>query len=675
MPLFRPTSFTGRLWITLVATALLSCVGVLGLYFSGKNFLGGLREVNFANKVLSITTLALENITASDQALEKLLKTNDPAVVGFTFNETQKAINRQIHEALELSQNYPEVKQMLESSLASLAIQKQMVQHLLQQLKRLPPIRSLSKEEELKSQLTASQQYAIDAKEILRRVQIKLENQSSQLFSSVYKRRYTPLIVAACLSTIFLAFVLVSGFSNIHRLTRSLTGLHSATEAVAHGDLSYRAPIIENDEFGILTERFNHMVESLNDKQMRLRHTMNRITQLQTITASFSEALSADQVYQVIFQQAFEKMGAISGLVATMDKKNDCLVVQKQHGYKIELIENWMKIPLSTVTPLTTCVRKRYIYWLGSRQEILRESPHIIETEDDNHPVTESIITLPLIVGAEVLGALAFRFDRPQKLNLEEEEYLMAIGRQCAQALHRAQLYEAANEAIQVRDEFLSIASHELKTPLSPLKLQLQILSRKIRNDTFKEMEPDQLIKAFEDADEQVNKLTSLIDDLLDVTRITSGKMTFSPQEVNLTELVKEVAENYKHKLTEANCDLDLELNEKLIVKVDRMRMEQVLINLLINAAKYAPGKPVHITLSEQANRAILTVRDEGQGISLSDQRRIFERFERVRGRNNIGGLGLGLFISHQIVAAHGGKLWVDSKPGQGAIFKVELPV
>ena len=139
--------------------------------------------------------------------------------------------------------------------------------------------------------------------------------------------------------------------------------------------------------------------------------------------------------------------------------------------------------------------------------------------------------------------------------------------------------------------------------------------------------------------------------------------------------MVEEVVSHYTHQLKEILSTVDVKADPNIEGSFDRVRIEQVFINLLTNASKYAPGKPIHVELEKIGTNAILRVRDQGNGIADVDQKRIFERFERVKDRDNVGGLGLGLYISRQIVEAHQGSIRVESRPGSGATFIVELPL
>ncbi len=230
------------------------------------------------------------------------------------------------------------------------------------------------------------------------------------------------------------------------------------------------------------------------------------------------------------------------------------------------------------------------------------------------------------------------------------------------------------DSAIRVRDEFLSIASHELRTPLTPMKLQIQSLGLAIDSGRFEMLTPDRLRKIVNQSDKQLTRLTALIEDLLDVTRISSGKLRLNLETEDLCAVVHEVCDRYSVQAQTSGVEIRIDACDRSLATFDRLRIEQVLINLLTNAMKYAPGKPVDVTVREHPHGFRVAVRDQGDGIAPEDLAKIFERFERVQTPTSTAGLGLGLYISRQIVESHGGRLWAESELGGGTQFEFEIP-
>jgi PAS domain S-box-containing protein len=229
-------------------------------------------------------------------------------------------------------------------------------------------------------------------------------------------------------------------------------------------------------------------------------------------------------------------------------------------------------------------------------------------------------------------------------------------------------------EAVRTRDEFLSVASHELKTPLTPLQLKLTGLLRIVEAHPDALLPVSSLARDLEVARRQVHKLTTLIDALLDVSHLEMGRLQLDRAPMELSALVREVVAHHTSQAAQAGCDVEVEAATLIEGTWDKKRLEQVLTNLLTNALKYGAGKPIHVRVSAEGEEALLIVRDEGIGIAPEHQPHIFDRFMRAVSERNYGGLGLGLFIVHQVVEAHGGSVSVQSIPGEGATFTVRLP-
>ncbi|MGK3987086.1 AAA family ATPase [Sorangium sp. So ce136] len=285
-------------------------------------------------------------------------------------------------------------------------------------------------------------------------------------------------------------------------------------------------------------------------------------------------------------------------------------------------------------------------------------------------------LRVPLLARDRCLGVMTLLATTPRRrYGPAELRQAEELGRRAALALDNARLFAEAQEAIERRDEFLLVASHELKTPLTSLTMQAHLIERLLPRYQRAEVPPERIEAAFQVLNRQIARLGHLINELLDVTRLNAGRMTLARAPVDLTALAREVVERMSQQLAVAHCRVQLDLDAPLIGHWDPSRVEQVLINLLSNAMKYGAGGPIDVVVRGQADRALLVVRDHGIGIAEADQARIFERFERAVSVRNFGGLGLGLYIVRWIVTSHGGTIRVESKPGAGATFIVELPL
>jgi len=228
-------------------------------------------------------------------------------------------------------------------------------------------------------------------------------------------------------------------------------------------------------------------------------------------------------------------------------------------------------------------------------------------------------------------------------------------------------LEESLRQAIAVRDEFLSIASHELKTPLNSMKLHVANLLRHQRD-------PESLASQLKVIDRQTERLTRLVSELLDVSLLTGNRLHLDPEELDLEELARDVASRFGLEIGRSGSELQIRSSGPTRGLWDRERLDQVLTNLLSNALKFGGGQPIEVLVEPTASGARISVRDGGLGIDPASHARIFERFERAVSVRHFGGFGLGLWIARQIVEACGGTIAVESESGKGSKFVVELP-
>lgn len=234
--------------------------------------------------------------------------------------------------------------------------------------------------------------------------------------------------------------------------------------------------------------------------------------------------------------------------------------------------------------------------------------------------------------------------------------------------------YEAAQEAVRARDEFLSIASHELRTPLAAMHLQLQVVKRQLEGDSLDQAK-DRLTLGIERALGSADRLSKLVDTLLDVTRITTNRIQLHLSDFDMAEAVQEEIGRLAEIAREAGCELSVQAEVGIVGRWDRLRIEQALMNLVANACKYAPGSPVRIGVERDAEYVRIWVRDSGPGIAADDVEQIFDRFVQAGAAGKDSGLGLGLFVTRQIAEAHGGTASVISSVGGGSLFTIELPL
>ncbi len=229
-------------------------------------------------------------------------------------------------------------------------------------------------------------------------------------------------------------------------------------------------------------------------------------------------------------------------------------------------------------------------------------------------------------------------------------------------------------QAVQSREEFMSIAGHELRTPITSLRLQSQLRLRNLKKGNEAAFTKEKLTKMFETDDHQLARLSRLIDDMLDISREDSGKLSMNLESFDLCSVITESIEACSEMFQEAGIIVKTSMCEPINGSWDKHRIEQVITNLLTNGIKYGSGKPIEIKVSAENNQAVIVIQDNGIGIAELDLKRIFQRYERVHG-SGVSGLGLGLYVVNQIIEAHNGIIDVKSHVGEGSKFTINLPI
>jgi PAS domain S-box-containing protein len=294
-------------------------------------------------------------------------------------------------------------------------------------------------------------------------------------------------------------------------------------------------------------------------------------------------------------------------------------------------------------------------------RRLLEQAAHAGRVEDEGWRVRKDgtrfwadvIITALYDPAGELSGFAKVTRDLTERLRLDDERD------------HRVR----AEEAVRLRDEFLSIASHELRTPLTALQIELHGWQKRVGDDDPREVR--RVSRAVRSAD----RLGALIESLLDVSRIATGRLALTPERLEISEAVSQAVDSLRPVAAKAGCETSFTTTGPVWAWADRLRLDQVVMNLLSNAFKYGAGAPVNVSVSNDAGFAILEITDHGPGIPDKDLARIFGRFERAASLRHYGGLGLGLYVSREIVESQGGRISAENRPGGGACFTVRLPV
>lgn len=388
-----------------------------------------------------------------------------------------------------------------------------------------------------------------------------------------------------------------------------------------------------------------------------------------------SQALSGelveDQLVRTLLRVVLEQSGAQKGYLVVA--RGGELRVEAEAHISEEKVRTGLALPLDparlpiSIVRYAERTRERVILDDAMAAPRFASDPYVVRARP------RSILCLPVFRKAERAAFLYLENDlvegafTPDRLTALE-----ILASQAAIALENARLYRETQEAVRLREEFLIVAAHELYTPMTSLKLSLQSMSKLMGPERMPD--PEAMGKQIALALRQGDRMTGLIKNLLDVSRIEAGKLPLERSAVDLLGLVREVAQRFEPDLLRAGSHLTLTGEAPVLGIWDRSHIDQVVTNLLGNAVKFGANRPIEVAVGKKDGIARLAVTDHGIGMDPFQQDRLFHRFERGVSARHYGGLGLGLYVSKRIVEAHGGSIRVRSQPGAGATFTVELP-
>ncbi|MEH1909453.1 PAS domain S-box protein [Nostoc sp.] len=406
--------------------------------------------------------------------------------------------------------------------------------------------------------------------------------------------------------------------------------------------------------------------------------SVNRTILLQRITAALSEALTPQQVADVVVNQGIAALSATAGSVVLLAQGGTTLKIVQAIGYPQSLIDSWASFPITASNQIAETVRTRQPIFLENLAAMIAKYPNLADvvTLTGNN----AWASIPLIAEGKVIGALGLSFTTVQIFNEEYQGFMLTLGQQCGQAIARAQLYEAektaraeAETANRIKDEFLAVLSHELRTPLNPILGWAKLLR------TRKYDEPTR-IRALETIERNAKLQTQLIGDLLDVSRILQGKVRLNLYAVDLKVAIASALETVRLAAEAKSIEIQTVLSNDIgKVLGDSDRLQQVMWNLLSNAVKFTPTEGrVEVRLEQVGLDVQIQVIDTGKGINPEFLPYVFDYFRQADAKTTrvFGGLGLGLAIVRHLVELHGGTVQAESLgEGQGATFTVRLPL
>jgi len=411
------------------------------------------------------------------------------------------------------------------------------------------------------------------------------------------------------------------------------------------------------------------------------KRSLDRIEKMQIVTAALSGARLPAQVGAVTVGQVANAVKASGAMVMLTDDEGDTLNIVDAFGYPAETIRRWRQTPLNGPDmPLCMTVAEGKALWIGSRDDdAYKPFADFLDANDTQHAAW---VALPMTTDQGVIGGICLSYDEAQAFDEETRKYITSMGEYVGQAMERAILYEREQEARRVAEEanelklkFLAMISHELRTPLMSIK---GCTSTLLATDvTWSEEDQGQFISSI---DHETDKLTDLVNQLLDGSRMQAGQLRIDPVEMSLMDSVR-YAMAQLHNIIQKHLFIPDIPKDLPPVMGDAHRISQVLVNLIENATKYADP---HTQITLQAREISLDegqfiqveVSDEGIGIKPEEEATIFEFFKQLnRPKGYRSGTGLGLTICKGIVEAHGGRIWVKRRDGPGTTIAFTLPL
>ncbi|HWQ11462.1 MAG TPA: HAMP domain-containing sensor histidine kinase [Roseiflexaceae bacterium] len=401
---------------------------------------------------------------------------------------------------------------------------------------------------------------------------------------------------------------------------------------------------------------------------------------LYPLAVALAAALSPAEVASAALKHGGAAVGAAAGAVVALAGDGNMLEVLDTFGYPGEHAASPQLIPLAARAPAADALHRREPVLLGSREALAARYPELAAAH--SYAGQQAWATLPLLLPDRAVGVLELSFATPRAFSGEERGLLAELAQLCARALARAGVYEAerrahtdAEAAVQLRDHFLSLAAHDLKTPLTALIGQAQLLRRRMQREG---MVDARHLHSLDIVVSQAGRLNRMVSALLDFARIEQGRLRIECTSLDLGALVRQAIEDLQGTLASHSLIFDQEDAGGLSVEGDAPRLEQVIRILVGNAVTYSPGGGTVLVRAERGGAtARLLVIDRGIGVPASDLPHLGTRFYRAAnaGAAHGGGMGIGLYVAREIISQHGGTIAIASEEGVGTTVTVELPL
>lgn len=410
-------------------------------------------------------------------------------------------------------------------------------------------------------------------------------------------------------------------------------------------------------------------------EQVRAQEELQTRARIQELLLAAGRLLSENLDLQSILQKVTDITTQLSGaefgafFYNMVDAEGESYLLDTVSGIAKDAFKDF-PMPRNTAIFETTFSGKGIL-----RSDDIRQDPRYGKNDPhygmpEGHLPVVSYLAVPVNSPSQgtTIGWLFFGHPEPGRFQAEHEKLVGGIASQAGVAIENARLYDEIKQLNLKKDEFIGVAGHELRTPITTIKAYLQLLGNQVQEGSTKELT--------EKASRQVNKLNRLVNDLLDASKIQSGKLEYTMIPCFLLPLVRDCLDTVRQ-IYPSNPLIAGLPEEDIVITADGTKIEQVLINFLTNAVKYsAEGSPITVTVKKMAGKAIVRVSDLGVGIGNKHLDLIFQRYYRIHSQGHVaGGLGIGLYIAREIIERHGGEIGVESQEGKGSTFYFSLPL
>lgn len=489
----------------------------------------------------------------------------------------------------------------------------------------------------------------------------------------------TMIVQLVVLAIIASSVAVAASFFTSRSVARPIEALATVAQDVRDGNLTARANVSRGDEIGLLAQTFNNMTEQLShlieNLEQRVQERTRDLNIASQVSQQVTRVLDMKQLLPYLSNLTQEGFNLSHVSVFVYDSKSNLLHLQAGSGKVGEkMLEAGKQFRLDDkgLVPLAARTSEEQII-----SDVVASPDHVV---NPLLPHTKSEMAVPMRVGTQLIGVLDMQSDEVEYFTEEQVNILKALADQIAVAVRNAASFRAAEEsraeaeqASVVKSQFLASMSHELRTPLNAVINFTKFVAQGDLgpiNDQQEEM-------LFESVD-SAKHLLSLINDVLDMSKIESGSLTLFVQDnVNLTDILSNVVSTGKMLLDNKPVMIETEIADDIsLIRGDKQRIRQIILNVMSNACKFTDTGHIALRANANGDEVTIAIEDTGSGIALEDQASVFEPFKQTdSGLRKGGGTGLGMPISKNLAEIHGGRLWLESNPGQGTTFYVMLPI